>query len=1053
MQVKHYYLKRLHGGTIFLAYFFGLLFAINPLRCSSNQNYFIVRFLFLLLLIYAGTPALHAQNQLSQSKAERLFQKGTGLVNHSNYGAARKVFSDFLNEASPTDPRRGEAEYYVAFSALSLAHDDGEKLIDNFIASNPFSPKAATAYYDLANFFYDQKNYTKATAYFKKVDFPALTQEQQSQAHFKWGYSYFNQKKLDEALDQFNFVKSFSSQYTPASNYYAGFIEYTKGMYAEALTDLQRAESNSSYASVVPYLIANVYYRQKKYDELLAYTTSLKNRTDIQNNSDLAMLTAEAYYFKGDYKNAVEAYEMFLQDNPAKAESSLLFRAGYSNYALNQIDKAISYLGKSAAAKDSVSYYSSYYLGILYLRKGEKPLALNAFDYARKYQKDKKLTEEAAFQFAKVSYDAGKPDQAIDEFEKFLKLYPSGGHTQETKELLAQAYVNGNNFHKAIEYIESLSSRSPHIDQAYQKATYLKGAELFNKEDYAAAAFNFEKSLNHPRDPQYVALAGYWAAESYSIARKFNEAISHYEKVLQNASSVEPELLLKTRYGLGYAHYNLQAYDKALVNFREFVNKGNRNTPNHTDGLIRLADCYYVSKQYNEALDLYLRARNIGSPDNDYVLLQSGVINGIQRKYAESRSQLTTLIQSYPKSQFRDEALFQRAQFDIEQGNSQAAIGGFSQLIREGANSKFLPYAYMRRAGSYFNLKQYDNAISDYVTIVKQFPTHPVAQEILLPLQEALNAAGKSDDFDTYLAQIKNANPENKGLESIEFETAKKLYFDQQYQKALSSLTTFLNTYPQSPRVPESRYYIAESHYRLKDYTKALPIYVALSHDPTFSFGSRVVARMAELQFRQGQYENAVQSFHQLEKLATNKKEQYNAWSGLMESFYLLAQYDSADVYARTIVERGAVNASAHNKASLYLGKTAFARGDYETAKDEFLNTLNAAQDEYGAEAKYTLAQIQYLQKDYKQSYQTLEELNNNFSAYDEWVGKSFLLIADNFVAQEDFFNARATLTSLIENFPLQHVKDEAKRKLKEVETTELQKQKEAQADTLDNGR
>jgi TolA-binding protein len=617
--------------------------------------------------------------------------------------------------------------------------------------------------------------------------------------------------------------------------------------------------------------------------------------------------------------------------------------------------------------------------------------------------------------------------------------------------LLAQAYVNGNNFHKAIEYIESLPTRSGHIDQAYQKATYLKGAELFNKNNYQEAVENFEKSLKYPRDPNYVALAGYWAGEAYSTGRKYQEAIRHYQKVIETPSTNEPELLLKARYGLGYAHYNLKAYDNALFNFREFVNKGNKNTSNYTDGLIRLADCYYVTKQYDNALTTYEKARNIGSPDNDYVLLQSGVINGIQRKYAESRTQLTSLIKSYPKSQYRDEALYQRGQFEIEQGNFQAAIDGLSQLIREGANSRFLPYAYMRRAASYFNLKQYDKTIADYAAILKQFPSHPVAQEVLLPLQDALTTAGRSGDFESYLAQFKSANPENKGLENIEFETAKSLYFDQQYQKAVTSLNAFLNAYPQSTKIPETKYYIAESHYRLKDFNKALPIYVELGQDPNFTMGNRVVARMAELQFRQGQYEDAVKSFHRLEKLATNKKEQYNAWSGLMESFYLLAQYDSADVYARTIIERGAVNASAQNKASLYLGKTAFARGDHETAKDEFLNTLNAAQDEYGAEAKYTLAQIFFLQKEYKQTYETLISLNEDFATYDEWVGKSYLLLADYFVVIDDLFNAKATLQSLIDNFPLQPVKDEARRKLKEIELAEEQKQKEVEADTVVN--
>jgi tetratricopeptide (TPR) repeat protein len=1038
----------------FCSHIFEQGIAIILLRCCFNQKtiptvkYTVLCLVFLVSLSHQ----LSAQHQLSQSKSERLFQKGTELIAHANYGAARKVFSEFLETSSVTDPRRGDAEYYVAFTALSLSHTDGEKLIEDFIADYPASAKAGTAYLDLANFFYNEKNYTKSIQYYRKTDFPSLTRNQQNEAHFKFGYSYFNLRKLDEALEQFNIIKDAGSEYSPAASYYAGFINYSKGNYDQSLIDLKKAETNSSYAAVVPYLIANVYYRQKKYDELIGYANSIKARKDLTNANEFSMLVGEAYYFKGDYKNAIGAYDEYMAKNPAKAETALLFRAGYANYSLDRTDKAITYLGKAAADKDSVSYYASYYLGILYLKQGEKTLAINAFDFARKTPSDKKLAEEAAFQYAKVSYDAGRTEQAVNEFEKFLAAYPTGVHTNEVKELLAHAYVNGNNYQKAIEYIESLPSRSSYIDQAYQKATYLKGSEFFNKEDYEQAAKFFEKSLQYPKDPNYVALASFWAGESYSIGQRFEEAIRHYNRVIDIPDNIEQELLSKTRYGLGYAHYNLKAYDKALFNFKEFINKTNKSTPNYTDALIRLADCYYVTKQYSPALENYDKARNIGSPDNDYILLQSGVINGIQRNYDVARNQLSTLIKSYPKSQYRDEALFQRAQFEIELGNSQPAIDGLSQLIRESANSKFLPYAYMRRAGSYFNLKQYDKTISDYTAVLSQFPSHPLAQEALLPLQEALTIAGRSAEFENYLAQFKKANPDNKNLEQIEFETAKTLYFDQQYQKALEKLIAFTNAYNESAKLQEARYYIAESYYRIKEFDKALPYYMDLSKDMTFGQGNKVAGRIAEIEFRQGKYDNAIANFHRLERLATNKKEQYNARAGLMESFYLLAQYDSSEVYARTIIEKGAVDASGQNKASLYLGKIAFARGDYETAKDEFLNTVNTAQDEFGAEAKYTLAQIFYLQKQYKQSYETLVSLNNDFQSYDEWVGKSYLLLADNFIAMEDTFQAKATLQSLIENFPLEHVKTEARRKLQEIEKSEQEKQKQKVAtDSLDN--
>lgn len=1016
-----------------------------------------IRYALILLLSMLAADAVFAQDQLSQQKAERLFAKGRELVEHNNYGAARQIFSEYLAFANPDDSRRSEAQYYMAYSALSLGHEDGEKLISTFIETNPSSPRASTAYYDMAIFFYDGKSYAKASQYFRKVEFPALTSAQQSKGRFAWGYSLFNQKKLDESLEQFNFVKGQSSPYAPAASYYAGYVEYANGEYDKALDDLRRAEKNDSYASVVPYLIANVYYRQQKYDELIAYAESVSGRSNLANGRDISMLVAEAYYFKGDFDKAIAAYEEYFEGGGGKAESPLLFRAGYASYTLGQEDKALGYLRKAAASSDSVSYYASYYLGIIYLKQGDKPLAMNAFNYARNYPADEQLAEESSFQFGKVAYASGKSDVAIRELEAFLSTYPSSDHRNEVRELLAQAYVNGNNYTKALEYIESLPSRNPAMQQAYQKAAYLKGSDLFNKEIYDQAAVSFEKSLSSPVDPAYVTLASFWCGEAYSMLGRFGDASRHYLKVLNSTATTDRDIVTKAHYSLGYAYYNLKEYPRALTQFREYVNRTDRRTPNHTDALIRLADCHYVTKEYSEALEYYTRARNIGSPDNDYILLQSGIITGIQRNYTGARQQLTTLITSYPRSQYRDDALFQRAQFEIEQGNYQQAVDGLTQLIREAPGSSFTPYAYMRRAASSFNLKNYSATIDDYSRVLREYPTHPAAEESLVPLQEALNLAGRSGEFDSYLASFKRANPDSKGLESVEFETAKNVYFNQQYQQAITGLQSFLRSYPQSSKASEAKYYIAESHYRLRNYDDAMELYAEIRDDHTLNYGARITARMAEIDYSQGRYDEAVVNFERLEALAANKKDLYNAWSGLMESYFNLQEYDSVSVYANLILEKGNVNASAQNKASLYLGKAAMEKGDYETAKDEFLNTLNTARDEYGAEAKYLLGKIFYLNKDYNQCYETLIGLNNDFPTYQEWVGKAFLLLADNFVAMGDDFQAKATLQSLIEHFPDPKVKEEASAKLAVIE--ESQKATEPPAedeieipiDTLDN--
>ena len=50
----------------------------------------------LLVLMAAGAFTVAGQDQLSQQKVERLYQRGRDLIIHSNYGAAREVFADFL---------------------------------------------------------------------------------------------------------------------------------------------------------------------------------------------------------------------------------------------------------------------------------------------------------------------------------------------------------------------------------------------------------------------------------------------------------------------------------------------------------------------------------------------------------------------------------------------------------------------------------------------------------------------------------------------------------------------------------------------------------------------------------------------------------------------------------------------------------------------------------------------------------------------------------------------------------------------------------------------
>ena len=101
------------------------------------------------------------------------------------------------------------------------------------------------------------------------------------------------------------------------------------------------------------------------------------------------------------------------------------------------------------------------------------------------------------------------------------------------------------------------------------------------------------------------------------------------------------------------------------------------------------------------------------------------------------------------------------------------------------------------------------------------------------------------------------------------------------------------------------------------------------------------------------------------------------------------------------------------------------------------LTTINLVKDESAVEANYLLAKIFYDQSLETQALETLYSLNENFSNYDYWVGRSYLLIAEIFISMGESFQAKATLESLLENTEINEIKNNAEELLNKIQYDE----------------
>lgn len=988
-----------------------------------------------MALVALISPSLLAQDGIFRVHADNDYRTALELLDKKHLGASRVAFERYI-ASGQSDIKVEDAEYFIALTALSLFHQDGEYRIDQFANENPEHPKSAVANYELGSFYYREKNYQKGAEYLAKVDFSEMSTKQGNQGRFKLGYSLFALKKFEEAVSYFNQLKRSDNEFYSASNYYAGYIEYRNKQYDLALADLQKAEKGEAYIKVVPFMIASVYYKQGRYPELINYAEKIKAKNpETKSHAEVSLMVADAYYKSKDYERASEYFDLYLLDNKATSNNEVLYRMAFSQYKSSRNGVAIDNFKKVALGNDSLGQNASYYLGLLYMEEENPMFALPAFEKASKLGFYPKMQEEAAYNRGKILYDLGKYSEAIVAFKDFKKKYTTSSYNAELDDLISEAYLNDNNRDEAMKYIESLPNKSAKAQKAYQQLAFYKAVELFNNTRYFEAVKMFEKSNQYPIDNNWLSQSYFWMAEAYSIGKKYQEAINAYAAVFRTTQP-DNETYLKARYGIAYAYYNTQEYSKALVHFKEYVTvlKQRSNKLFYQDALIRLADCYYVNKLYGQALEQYENAIQANHPDKDYAWFQKGVIQNLQNNPEAAKASLDQVLKKFPDSRYLDDAEFQRAQIDFERGAYAQAVAGFSQLIDHQKQSPFIPYALTKRAIANFNLQQYPKTEADYKTVLNEYVTHKTANGALLGLQEVLSLQNRSDEFAPYLANYKKTNPENSGLVSVEFETAKNLYFNQKYDKAIGAFNEFLKNYGETAQAFEARYYLAESYNRQNDLPNAIAFFTEVVNENQTPFISRSIQRIAELQYKQSNYHEAIIYFNRLLQVAGNKKEQYNAWSGLMESYFMLASHDSVHYYANIILEKGNVSANAQNKAYVFLGKSAWQKGDYESATDYFLNALNSSRDEFGAEAQYYIALIYHQQKLYNQSLQACFELRDKFGIYENWLGKGFLLIADNFVATGETFQAEATLKSIIEKSPDKSVVSEAQLKLKSLE-------------------
>lgn len=981
-----------------------------------------------LLLMACAVGQTFAQSSVYQTSPDKAFNEALELFQKDQFSASKFSF-EYLKERPLDGAQRIDVDFYHAVSALYLENPDGEGLLNDFLLNYSNEPKANDAAHILGDFYFQKRDYRSAIESFRKVNTDKTNPTQQADVLFKTGYSFFQLKDYKNASPYFEQVKRTRSEYLPDAYYYSGYIAMEAGDFNKAVQDFREAEKSPAYSAKVPYMLAAIYYRQGDFRALADYAEPiLSTNRPLDKKEEIYLLLAEASFENKNYVNAATNYDAYVNSKKGSLTRDQKYKAGVAQYEVGRFEQASNYFKEVALENDRLGQVSSYYLGHAYLKLNNPQFASTSFSAAYKSDHDANIKEEALFNYAKVNLERGNFQDAVNALDTYLNAYPGGSHVREVENHLSEALINTNNYLRAIEHIEKLNNKSDRIRAAYQQVTFYQGITYYRDGKYTPALAYFDKSQTYPVDRNILVQSHFWKGEAHAVNSNLIEAAKAYEAVLRLRPSANDPYLIKTHYGLASTYYNSDQYAKAEVQYKAYTDKlrGSSNKENYDEALVRLGDTYYVQKKFANALATFQRAVQERSQFADYAHFRAGVVLNFENRNNEAIRQLDELINNYPNSIYQADAIFQKAQINMEESRYAEARSGFTQLINTKQNSPFVPFALEGRAIANYSLKNYEETITDYKRILDSYPNSGNADAALVGLQETLSLQGRSGEFSKYLADYKKSNPENSSLQNIEFEAAKNLFFNQSFKEAITSFENYKKSYPGSGQVHEANYFIGDAYLRLGDKNKALQYFYELEKANGSPQQNNAIQKIAEIEYGNKNYAKAVPYFIRSAASARDKIEEYEANSGLMNAYFYLSKYDSASFYADKVIALGNITADSEASALLVKAKALLGQKKTQDAEDALMSLVNEHKTVQGAEGLYLLALHFHDQSKYVQSNEMIFDFSGPFGMYDFWYGKSFILLAKNYIALGETFQAKATLESIVEGSANAEIKKEA---------------------------
>jgi len=989
-------------------------------------------------LVFTGVVFMgSAQETKIYTHDQKMYQDALALYNNEQYQAAQTLFQKVKNSAQDGETK-ANAAYYEANAAVRLNQLGADRLMEDFVEQYPTSTKRNNAFADVALYYFETGKYPYALKWYNKVDQGALSRGEMERFNFNYGYSLFASKQTKKAEGYLNKVVD-SPVYGSQAKYYLGYISYQEDDYEAAnerfdeITDPEILEEKMSYYQ------ADMNFKLGNFEEAIALAKKQLPKSDRKEVSELNKIIGESYFNMKQYDNAIPYLQEY-KGKRGKWSNTDYYLLGYAHYKQGDYAAAEQQFNKIIGGTNSVSQNAYYHLAECYLKLDKKQEALNAFRNASQMEFSADIQKDASLNYARLSYEIGNPYEPVPQvIADYLEKYPNSANTQEMQELLVDSYITSKNFQGAMDLLEK--NKGYASKATYQKVAFYRGVELFVETDYARAAETFQKSLDSAEDALFTARASYWKAESDYMLNRFEDALAGFKRFQSSSRASSTSEQKELDYNLGYTYFKLKDYGQAISYYNSFASSGTNDTQKLYDTYLRMGDSQFVSSKYWPAIESYNKALGLTGPEKDYAAYHKAISYGFVGKQDTKIQELNSFVSQYSKSTLKDDALFELGNTYVTAGQENQGLRAYDRLINEYRGSSLVPQAMMRQGLVFYNSSQNEKALERFKSVVREFPKTQEAIQAVATAKLIYVDMGRVDEYAAWVRDLDFVEVTDSELDNATFESAEKQLRDGNKDAAIRAYEKYIKDFPNGANSIKASFNLAQLYFGKSQKDKALPYYKFVADNGVGEYTEQALTRVCEIYIGEKDYTSSLPYLERLENQANIQQNKIFAQSNLMKGYYQQKNYERTIAYAEKVLATASIDNRIKSDAQIFIARSAIATDDEVRAESAYQEVLKIASGSLAAEALYYDAYFKYKAQDHEASNASVQKLAKDYASYKEWGGRGLIIMAKNFYALDDAYQATYILENVTSNFSqYPDIVTEAKGELSIIKAKEAQR-------------